>query len=97
MIVILSINIGDIFVRNLIQEVINKKEAGYWTAMTSVSKIYMQFTAVIFPLYILPKYASITKTFEFRQEVFKIYKRFNTTNKHKMVPIPVCEIPLELK
>lgn len=73
-IVILSINIGDIFVRNLIQEVINKKEAGYWTAMTSVSKIYMQFTAVIFPLYILPKYASITKTFEFRQEVFKIYK-----------------------
>ena len=32
-----------------------------------------------------------------KQEVFKIYKRFNTTNKHKMVPIPVCEIPLELK
>jgi NAD+ synthase len=27
------------------------------------------------------------------QEVFKIYKRFNTANKHKMVPIPICEIP----
>lgn len=26
-------------------------------------------------------------------EVFKIYKRFNSANKHKMVPIPVCEIP----
>lgn len=26
-------------------------------------------------------------------EVFKIYKRFNRANKHKMVPIPVCEIP----
>ncbi len=36
--------------------------------------------------------------FEGRQlEVFKIYKRFNTANKHKMLPIPVCEIPNELK
>ncbi|MFP2997405.1 NAD(+) synthase [Spongiivirga sp. MCCC 1A20706] len=31
------------------------------------------------------------------QEVFQIYKRFNTANKHKMVPIPVCEIPEQLK
>ena len=30
-------------------------------------------------------------------EVFKIYKRFNTANKHKMVPIPICKIPAELK
>ncbi|SFZ89188.1 NAD+ synthase [Flaviramulus basaltis] len=27
------------------------------------------------------------------QEVFKIYKRFNNSNKHKMLPIPICEIP----
>ena len=27
------------------------------------------------------------------QKVFKIYKRFNTANKHKMIPIPICEIP----
>ncbi len=32
-----------------------------------------------------------------QQEVFKIYKRFNRNNRHKMVPIPVCEIPKELK
>ncbi|HMC02277.1 MAG TPA: NAD(+) synthase [Flavobacteriaceae bacterium] len=32
-----------------------------------------------------------------QQEVFKIYKRFNTVNKHKMVPIPVCEIPDNLR
>ncbi len=31
------------------------------------------------------------------REVFKIYKRLNTINKHKMVPIPVCEIPSHLK
>ncbi|KPM32378.1 NAD synthetase [Croceitalea dokdonensis DOKDO 023] len=32
-----------------------------------------------------------------KKEVFKIYKRFNTANKHKMVPIPICEIPDSLK
>ena len=31
------------------------------------------------------------------QEVFKIYKRFNTTNKHKMIPIPICVIPSNFK
>ncbi|WP_304132764.1 NAD(+) synthase [Mesonia mobilis] len=30
-------------------------------------------------------------------EVFKIYKKLNTANQHKMQPIPVCEIPLNLK
>jgi len=31
------------------------------------------------------------------KEVFKIYKRFNNSNKHKMVAIPICEIPNNLK
>lgn len=31
------------------------------------------------------------------QEVFKIYKHLNTVNRHKMLPIPVCEIPEKLK
>ncbi len=31
------------------------------------------------------------------KEVYKIYIRLNTINQHKMVPIPVCEIPKELK
>ena len=29
--------------------------------------------------------------------VFEIYNRFNAANKHKMNPIPVCEIPSNLK
>jgi len=37
------------------------------------------------------------KDFEGREkEVFKIYKRYNTANKHKMIAIPICEIPKEL-
>lgn len=36
--------------------------------------------------------------FEGRQKtVFQIFKQRNAANKHKMVPIPVCEIPKELK
>ncbi len=31
------------------------------------------------------------------QEVFTIYKQRNNANKHKMDPIPICEIPQELK
>ncbi|GAA3512969.1 NAD(+) synthase [Aquimarina addita] len=30
------------------------------------------------------------------QEVFKIYTRLNTVNQHKMIPIPVCNIPFDL-
>lgn len=32
-----------------------------------------------------------------KHEVFKIYKKLNTINQHKMHPIPVCKIPNELK
>lgn len=27
------------------------------------------------------------------KEVFEIFKKFNTANRHKMIPIPICEIP----
>jgi NAD+ synthase len=32
-----------------------------------------------------------------QQRVFKLYKRLNKINQHKMTPIPVCEIPVHLK
>jgi len=31
------------------------------------------------------------------QEVFKIYMDYNRRNQHKMIPIPICEIPNDLK
>ena len=31
------------------------------------------------------------------KEVYKIYMRYNSANKHKMIPIPVCEIPEEYR
>jgi len=30
-------------------------------------------------------------------EVFKIYQAYNTANKHKMIPIPICKIPNKYK
>jgi NAD+ synthase len=32
-----------------------------------------------------------------KKEVYKIYQRLNSINQHKMLPIPVCEIPPNLK
>ncbi|MDY0781611.1 NAD(+) synthase [Tenacibaculum sp. IB213877] len=32
-----------------------------------------------------------------KQEVYKIYTRLNRINQHKMIPIPVCEIPSGIK
>lgn len=32
-----------------------------------------------------------------QEEVFNIYKRLNRANRHKVEPIPVCEIPVHLK
>ena len=32
-----------------------------------------------------------------KKEVFKIYTKLNKINQHKMIPIPVCEIPESLK
>ncbi len=32
-----------------------------------------------------------------QKEVFDIYKKLNNANQHKMIPIPVCEIPKKIK
>ena len=32
-----------------------------------------------------------------KKTVFLIYKKLNSINRHKMIPIPVCKIPIELK
>lgn len=39
-------------------------------------------------------YAKLNKR---QLEVLDIYNSFHKANKHKMVPVPVCEIPIELK
>ncbi|MDA9343688.1 O-antigen translocase [Algibacter sp.] len=74
LVVVFLVNFTDVAVRHLIEDKTSKEEAGYWTAMNSISRVYMQFSAAIFPLYILPVYAKITNSLDFRKEVVKIYK-----------------------
>lgn len=74
LIIIFLINVTDVAIRHLIESRVTIADAGHWTAMNTISRVYMQFTAAIFPLYILPIYAKITNTLDFRKEVLNIYK-----------------------
>ena len=68
------LNYVELDIRTLVTEEININEAGYWTAMTFISKNYMVFATGLFTLYVLPKFASIDSKSEFKNEVFNIYK-----------------------
>ncbi|WP_299103013.1 O-antigen translocase [uncultured Winogradskyella sp.] len=68
------INYIELDIRSLVTKEININEAGYWTAMTFISKNYMVFATGLFTLYVLPKFANITGKQEFVKEVINIYK-----------------------
>lgn len=68
------LNFVEINFRTLISEKISENEAGIWTAMSSISKIYMQFLITVFSIYILPKYTSLNFSHEFKNEVKAICK-----------------------
>jgi len=68
------LNYIELNIRTLVTEEISTNEAGYWTAMTNLSKNYMVFATGLFSLYVLPKFASIHSKYEFKTEVINIYK-----------------------
>lgn len=68
------LNYIELDIRTLVTEEININEAGYWTAITFISKNYMVFATGLFTLYVLPKFASIHNKNEFKTEVLNIYK-----------------------
>lgn len=68
------LNFVELKIRTLITDEISINEAGYWTAVTFISKNYMVFASGLFTLYVLPKFASIYAKEEFKKEVFHIYK-----------------------
>jgi len=68
------INYIELDIRTIIGNKINVQEAGYWTAMSNISKNYMVFSSGIFTLYVLPKFATIRTAPGFKKEVLTIYK-----------------------
>ncbi|MGV6829286.1 MAG: O-antigen translocase [Flavobacteriales bacterium] len=64
----------EIDIRTTIRNQITEADSGIWTAMTFISKNYMVFSASIFTLYVVPKFASITTKTAFMKELLNIYK-----------------------
>lgn len=64
----------DIKLRTYLMKNISDIDAGNWTGMTNISKQYLMFSSAILTLYVIPKFAQIKESKQFRREVIKIYK-----------------------
>jgi PST family polysaccharide transporter len=64
----------EINIRTTVTDEISINEAGYWTAITFISKNYMVFATGLFTLYVIPKFANIHTKSAFKSEVLNIYK-----------------------
>jgi PST family polysaccharide transporter len=67
-------NYVEIDLRGHLKNKISEVDAGYWTSMTNLSRQYLMFSSAILTLYVIPKFAQIKNSKDFRKEVFKIYK-----------------------
>lgn len=63
-----------IMIRSYIIDNLGYKEAGFWEAITRISKYYLMFISTLLGLYILPRFSEIDNTQDFRKEVFGFYK-----------------------
>ena len=68
------LNYVELDIRTMITTKISVNQAGYWTAMNFISKNYMVFSASLFTLYVIPKFARIYSGRAFKREVLHIYK-----------------------
>lgn len=61
-------------IRSYIIENIGYKEAGFWEAITRLSKYYLMFISSLISLYLLPRFKEIKTVKAFRREVWSFYK-----------------------
>src|SRR5690606_27719862 len=61
-------------IRSYIIENVSYKDAGYWEAMTRISKYYLMLVTSLMALYILPRFSEIDSIKEFKKEVIDFYK-----------------------
>ncbi|QAA82908.1 O-antigen translocase [Aequorivita sp. H23M31] len=64
----------EIDIRSMLDEKLSGRDAGIWTNMTFISHNYMVFSGSIFTLYVIPKFAGIYDSHNFKKEVISIYK-----------------------
>ena len=70
----IALPIVAIAIRSYIIDNIGYKDAGFWEAMTRISKYYLMFISSLMTLYILPRFSEIDNVKDFRNEVFNFYK-----------------------
>ncbi|MBJ6369292.1 O-antigen translocase [Snuella sedimenti] len=63
-----------IAIRSYIIEHVGIKHAGFWEAMTRISKYYLMLVSSLMTLYILPRFSEIDGVKAFRKEVFSFYR-----------------------
>lgn len=63
-----------IVIRSYIIDNIGYKDAGFWEAMTRISKYYLMLISSLIALYLLPRFSEINDAKEFKKEVFSFYK-----------------------
>lgn len=61
-------------IRTYIIDNVGFRDAGFWEAMTRISKYYLMLISSLIGLYLLPRFAEINNTREFKKEVFSFYK-----------------------
>ncbi|GGZ81671.1 O-antigen translocase [Algibacter mikhailovii] len=63
-----------ILIRSYIIDTIGYKDAGFWEAMTRISKYYLMFVSSLIAMYLVPRFSEINKASEFKKEIFSFYK-----------------------
>lgn len=63
-----------IAIRSYIIDNVGYKDAGFWEAMTRISKYYLMMVSSLIALYLLPRFSEIKDNKEFKKEVFSFYK-----------------------
>ncbi|MDP5158698.1 MAG: O-antigen translocase [Flaviramulus sp.] len=63
-----------IAIRSYIIDNISYKDAGFWEAITRISKYYLMLVSSFIALYLLPRFSEIEDSKEFKKEVFSFYK-----------------------
>lgn len=64
----------EIDIRSMLEEKMSGRDAGVWTNLTFISKNYMVFSGSLFTLYVIPKFAGIYTSKNFKKELVNIYK-----------------------
>lgn len=62
-------------IRTHIIESVGYKDAGFWEAMSRLSKYYLMFVSALITLYRLPQFSEIKDDVQFKKAVVRFYKR----------------------